>query len=195
LLFYVLIAPWLVNLVVFVIGPVLSSLYLSFTQYNIVNPAVWVGLANYQRLFSADPLFYQSLRVTTIWVVAGVPLRLAAALFFAMLLNQKVPAVGFFRTVYLPALRRFRRGGVAPLGLDAPTAVRPLELRAAHGRLARPAVALQSELGLARPDRDEPVDGRLDHVSSSWPGCRASPPNSTSRPRLMAPVPFGSSSP
>jgi len=105
LLFYVLIAPWLVNLVVFVIGPVLSSLYLSFTQYNIVNPAVWVGLANYQRLFSADPLFYQSLRVTTIWVVAGVPLRLAAALFFAMLLNQKVPAVGFFRTVYyLPSV-------------------------------------------------------------------------------------------
>ena len=105
LLFYVLIAPWLVNLVVFVVGPVLSSLYLSFTQYNIVNPAIWVGLANYQRLFSADPLFYQSLRVTTIWVVAGVPLRLAAALFFAILLNQKVPAVGFFRTVYyLPSV-------------------------------------------------------------------------------------------
>ena len=105
LLFYVLIAPWLVNLVVFVVGPVLSSLYLSFTQYNIVSPAVWVGLANYQRLFTADPLFYQSLRVTTIWVVAGVPLRLAAALFFAMLLNQKVPAVGFFRTVYyLPSV-------------------------------------------------------------------------------------------
>jgi multiple sugar transport system permease protein len=104
-LFYVLIAPWLVNLVVFVVGPVLSSLYLSFTQYNIVSPAVWVGLANYQRLFTADPLFYQSLRVTTIWVVAGVPLRLAAALFFAMLLNQKVPAVGFFRTVYyLPSV-------------------------------------------------------------------------------------------
>jgi multiple sugar transport system permease protein len=105
LLFYVLIAPWLVNLLVFVIGPVISSLYLSFTQYNIVNPATWVGLANYRRLFTADPLFYQSLRVTTIWVVVGVPLRLAAALFFAVLLNQKVPAVGFFRTVYyLPSV-------------------------------------------------------------------------------------------
>lgn len=105
LLFYVLIAPWLVNLLVFVLGPVLSSLYLSFTQYDIVNPARWVGLANYQRLFTADPLFYQSLRVTTIWVVAGVPLRLIAALFFAILLNQKVPAVGFFRTVYyLPSV-------------------------------------------------------------------------------------------
>lgn len=105
LLFYVLIAPWLVHLLVFVVGPVISSFYLSFTQYNIVSPATWVGLANYQRLFRADPLFYQSLRVTTIWVVAGVPLRLVAALFFAMLLNQKVPAVGFFRTVYyLPSV-------------------------------------------------------------------------------------------
>lgn len=105
LLFYVLIAPWLVNLLVFVLGPVASSFYLSFTKYDIVNPAVWVGFDNYQRLFTADPLFYQSLQVTTIWVVVGVPLRLAAALLFALLLNQKVPAVGFFRTVYyLPSV-------------------------------------------------------------------------------------------
>lgn len=105
LLFYVLIAPWLVHLLVFTLGPVVTSLYLSFTQYDIVNPATWIGLANYQRLFTADPLFYQSLRVTAIWVVVGLPLRLIVALFFAVLLNQKVPAIGFFRTVYyLPSV-------------------------------------------------------------------------------------------
>ena len=105
LLFYALIAPWLVSLAVFTVGPVISSLYLSFTKYDIVNPATWVGLANYRQLFTADPLFYQSLRVTAIWVVVGVPLRLVIALFFAVLLNQRVPAVGFFRTVYyLPSV-------------------------------------------------------------------------------------------
>ena len=105
LLFYLLISPWLFNFLVLSLGPVVSALYLSLTKYDIVNPPTFVGLANYQQLFSGDPLFLQSLKVTAIWVIAGVPLRLAAALFFAVLLNQKIVGISFFRTVfYLPSV-------------------------------------------------------------------------------------------
>ena len=105
ILFYLLISPWLINFLVLSAGPVVSALYLSLTKYDIVNPPTFVGIANYQQLFTADPLFLQSLQVTGIWVFAGVPLRLIAALIFAVLLNQKMVGIGFFRTVYyLPSV-------------------------------------------------------------------------------------------
>lgn len=105
LLFYLLISPWLINFLVLSVGPVISSFYLSFTSYDIVKPAVFVGLANYEHMFTADPDYLQSLRVTLIWVVAGVPLRLVTALIFAVLLNQKIVGIGLFRTiVYLPSV-------------------------------------------------------------------------------------------
>jgi multiple sugar transport system permease protein len=105
LLFYVLILPWLINLLVLSLGPVISALYLSLTSYDIVNPPTFVGMANYQQLFAGDPLFLKSLQVTAIWVFAGVPLRLVVALLFAILLNQKLVGIGFFRTVfYLPSV-------------------------------------------------------------------------------------------
>ena len=103
--FYVLIAPWLIGFLVFSLGPIISSAYLSFTQYDMANPAVWIGLDNYVNLFAKDPLFLQSLKVTAIWVFGGLPLRLVIALFFAVLLNQKVPGMGVFRTIYyLPSV-------------------------------------------------------------------------------------------
>jgi len=103
--FYLLISPWLISFLGLSIGPVLTSLYLSFTRYDMANPAVWVGLDNYRRMFTEDPLFLQSLKVTAIWVFGGLPLRLAVALFFAVLLNQRVPGMGIFRTIYyLPSV-------------------------------------------------------------------------------------------
>ncbi len=105
LLFYLLISPWLINFLGLSLGPVISALYLSLTKYDIVNPPTFVGLANYQQLFGGDPLFLKSLQVTAIWVFAGVPLRLIVALIFAVLLNQKLMGIGFFRTVfYLPSV-------------------------------------------------------------------------------------------
>jgi multiple sugar transport system permease protein len=105
LLFYLLISPWLINFLVLSLGPVISALYLSLTKYDIVNPPIFVGLANYEQLFAGDPLFLKSLQVTAIWVFAGVPLRLIVALIFAVLLNQKIFGIGFFRTVYyLPSV-------------------------------------------------------------------------------------------
>lgn len=105
LVFYLLISPWLVHFLVLSLGPIISSLYLSFTSYDIVNPPVFVGLNNYVQMFTADPNYLQSLRVTAIWVFAGVPLRLIAALVFAVMLNQRIAGIGVFRTVfYLPSV-------------------------------------------------------------------------------------------
>jgi multiple sugar transport system permease protein len=102
--FYLIISPWLIGLLAFSLIPFLASLYLSFTRYDMANPAVWIGLGNYTQM-SQDPLFLKSLSVTAIWVFAGVPLRLVVALFFAVLLNQKVLGMGIFRTIYyLPSV-------------------------------------------------------------------------------------------
>lgn len=102
--FYLLVSPWAVGFLVFALGPILASFYLSFTQYDMANPPVWLGLRNYQRMVE-DPLVWQSLKVTGIWVFGGLPLRLALAFFFALLLNQKLPGSGLFRTIYyLPSV-------------------------------------------------------------------------------------------
>jgi multiple sugar transport system permease protein len=82
----------------------LASLYLSFTQYKIIKAPAWVGLANYERMFS-DELFYHALRVTITYTALSVPLGIIAALGVAMLLNQKIVASGVFRTIfYLPSI-------------------------------------------------------------------------------------------
>lgn len=101
---YLFISPWLIGFVVFLAGPILASLYLSFTTYKVTNPPTWIGLANYTRMFT-DELFYHSLRVTLVYTVTSVPLALTMALFMAILLNQKVVGQRLFRTIYyLPSL-------------------------------------------------------------------------------------------
>lgn len=101
---YIFISPWLLGLIVFLIGPIIASLYLSFTEYKPGLTPVWVGLSNYVRMFG-DELFYHSLRVTTIYTVLSVPIGLLTALGLAVLLNQGVRGLRFFRTAfYLPSL-------------------------------------------------------------------------------------------
>src|SRR5262249_610716 len=103
--FYVLISPWLVHFLALSLPPILTSPSLSLTQYDTVNPAQFVGGDNYRRMLVEDPLFLQSLKVTTIWTAVGLPLRLIVALVLAVLLNQKLPGVGVFRTIYyLPSV-------------------------------------------------------------------------------------------
>jgi multiple sugar transport system permease protein len=101
---YLFISPWLIGFLVFLAGPILASLYLSFTQYKVTNPPTWIGFENYGRMVT-DELFYHSLRVTVVYMVTSVPLGLATALFMAVLLNQKVSGQRVFRTIYyLPSL-------------------------------------------------------------------------------------------
>ena len=105
LLFYLFISPWLAGLLIFVAGPMLASLYLSLTRWDLLSPSRFIGLANYQEMLTGDPLFWHSLRVTTIYTLAYVPLDLVGGLACALLVNQKVRGIGVFRTIfYLPSV-------------------------------------------------------------------------------------------
>ena len=102
---YLFISPWLVGLILFTVGPVVASFVLSFYKWRLISPPQFVGLDNYVTMFTEDSLFWQSLRVTLIYVAVAVPLQLAFALFLAILLNQKVRLMPLFRTLfYLPSV-------------------------------------------------------------------------------------------
>ncbi len=102
---YIFLAPWIVGLVVFVAGPMLASLYLSFTSYSIVKPPQLIGLANFVRAFTNDPLFWSSLGRTFTYAVVVVPVGVGGALLLALLLNQGLRATNLYRTIFfLPHL-------------------------------------------------------------------------------------------
>lgn len=101
---YLFLLPWLIGFFGLVLGPMISSLYLSFTQYDLLNPAQWIGLQNYKEMFQ-DPTYWDSVTVTLTYVFIAVPTQLAAALLVALLLNRSMRGVGIYRTVYyLPSL-------------------------------------------------------------------------------------------
>ena len=101
---YVFLTPWLIGFLVFLVGPMLTSIYLSMTNYKMISSPVWIGLANYERMI-ADPLVIHSLTVTIKYTAFAVPLGMITAMAVAVLLNQKIRASGIFRTVfYLPSV-------------------------------------------------------------------------------------------
>jgi multiple sugar transport system permease protein len=101
---YLFLLPWLIGLVLITLGPMLASLYLSFTNYSLIQAPSFVGLDNYARMFS-DPRLHKSLAVTFTYVIVGVPLQLIAALAIAMLLNEGMKGLAFYRSVfYLPSM-------------------------------------------------------------------------------------------
>jgi multiple sugar transport system permease protein len=98
-------SPWIIGFCWFQLYPILASLYYSFTAYNILRPPIFVGLANYQNLFTRDPLFLKALTNTAIFTLISVPLGLAVALILALLLNRDIPARPLFRAIfYFPAI-------------------------------------------------------------------------------------------
>ncbi|MEV4490713.1 sugar ABC transporter permease [Micromonospora coxensis] len=105
---YVFLSPWLIGLMGVTAIPMLLSLYLSFTNYDILTPlseVQWVGLANYERMFTQDPSYWHAVQVTLTFALVAVPLKLAAALGVALLLNRAWRGVGLFRSLfYLPSL-------------------------------------------------------------------------------------------
>jgi multiple sugar transport system permease protein len=102
---YLGILPWVLGFLAFTVGPMLASMYFSLTQWDIVRAPVWVGLANYVKLFTDDPLFRIALRVTFTYVALSVPLKLLFGLGLSLLLNLKVRGMNVFRTIfYIPAV-------------------------------------------------------------------------------------------
>ncbi len=102
---YLFLAPWLVGFFVLTAGPLFGSLYYSFTDFDLLTPPKWVGLSNYRTMFTDDPRYFTSLRVTFVYVIVSVPLALAFALFIAVLLNKNMSGMAFYRSIYyLPSL-------------------------------------------------------------------------------------------
>ena len=101
---YLFLLPWLLGLVVITVGPMIASLYLSFTDYSLLAPPEWIGIKNYQRMAS-DPRLLNSVRVTLTYVIVSTPLQLGLALGIAVLLNRGMRGLAFYRSVfYLPSL-------------------------------------------------------------------------------------------
>ncbi|MGE5401103.1 MAG: carbohydrate ABC transporter permease [Ignavibacteriales bacterium] len=96
---YLMVAPYVIHFLTFVSFPVIFSFVLMFNQWNIISPMKFVGLQNFYRLFH-DAQFFQALLNTVIFLVIHIPLQIIVALFFAVLLNQKVRFLGFFRAAY-----------------------------------------------------------------------------------------------
>ena len=103
--FYIFTSPWWLGLILFVIGPMIASIVISFTKWDIITPPKWVGFGNYVHMFKEDPLFWKSLRVTAVYTFVLVPVQLTLSLLVSILLNQKVRMLGLFRTIfYLPTV-------------------------------------------------------------------------------------------
>lgn len=97
---YLMLAPWLFGFILMWLVPMFISIYYSFTNFNLLNTPEFIGVKNYIRIFMQDDTFWQALKVTFAYVIILVPLRLAFALFVAMLLNKKHKGLGLYRTLY-----------------------------------------------------------------------------------------------
>jgi multiple sugar transport system permease protein len=101
---YGFLTPWLVGLFGLTLGPMAYSLYLSFTRYNLLTPPQWRGLTNYRAMLD-DPRFLHSVGVTLRYAVIAVPSILVVSLLVAMVLNQGMRFLAFYRAAfYLPSL-------------------------------------------------------------------------------------------
>lgn len=102
---YSFLAPWLIGFLGLTLGPTLASLYLSFTNFDLLQDPQFIGTANYERIVTNDVKFWHSMQVTFTYVVMAVPLKLAFALGLAMVLNRGIAGLPLYRALfYLPSL-------------------------------------------------------------------------------------------
>jgi multiple sugar transport system permease protein len=102
---YLFLLPWLIGFFCLTLGPMLGSLYLSLTDFDLLTPPEWTGFENYVQIFTEDESFKNSLFLTFKYVLFSVPLKLIFALLVAMILNKGIKGLGIYRTVYyLPSL-------------------------------------------------------------------------------------------
>ncbi len=97
---YLYILPWIIGFLVLQLVPLINSFWYSFTNFQLLGHAKFLGLANYKKIFTADPTFVKSLLVTFYYVLIAVPLKLAFALAIAVILNQNIKGINLFRTLY-----------------------------------------------------------------------------------------------
>jgi multiple sugar transport system permease protein len=102
---YAFLSPWLVGMAVFTIGPMIFSLYLAFTRYDLVSSPEWIGLDNFRHMLTTDPRYFSSVEVTLTYVVVSVPVLLVVSLALAMVLNRGMRFLSGYRALfYMPSL-------------------------------------------------------------------------------------------
>ena len=102
---WLMVSPWVIGIVVWTLGPFAASAWFSLTDYAILRKAAFVGLENFRTMLFEDPLFWISLKVTTVYAVVSIPLHIVLGLFLAMLLNARIYGLAWLRTIYyLPAV-------------------------------------------------------------------------------------------
>ncbi|WP_273753305.1 carbohydrate ABC transporter permease [Alkalicoccobacillus gibsonii] len=102
--FWLFISPWVIGFTLFIGGPMLASLYFSFTDYSILGAINFIGIQNFINLFQ-DPIFFRSLFVTFGYAALAVPFTMILGLSLALLLNAKIKGQAFFRTFfYAPSI-------------------------------------------------------------------------------------------
>lgn len=102
---YLFVLPWLLGFLMFIAGPILSVFYLGFTEYSVFAPPEWVGLKNYTKIVTDDPLFIKSLGNTLFYVSLSVPGQIVFAFVVALFLNSRIRGLAIYRTIYyLPVI-------------------------------------------------------------------------------------------
>jgi multiple sugar transport system permease protein len=102
---YLFISPWLFGFFALTVIPIIASIFLSFTNYDILSPPRWVGLQNFRKMFFEDPRYWKSVKATLYYALTAVPLRLIVALSVAMLLNTSRRGVALYRALfYVPSV-------------------------------------------------------------------------------------------
>lgn len=100
---YLFFSPWLIGFIIFLAGPIIYSLYLSFTSYNTMGDPKWIGTLNYEVIFTQDTMVWKSLYNTLYYVILSVPINTFLGMMLAILMNQSVKGIRIYRTLfYLP---------------------------------------------------------------------------------------------
>lgn len=102
---YLSISPWVLGFIILTFIPILSTIYYSFTRWTMMDKPVWIGLENYIHMFTKEPLFYQSVKATLLYVLMSLPVILIFGVLLSLLLNMKIKGMNFYRTLfYIPAV-------------------------------------------------------------------------------------------
>ena len=102
---YLFLSPWLIGLALFWVIPILASVLLSMSEWNIITPPHWLGTQNYREMLFEDRTFWVSIRVTLKYMLLSVPLYLVCGLLLSLLLNLKIRGINLFRTIlFLPSV-------------------------------------------------------------------------------------------
>jgi multiple sugar transport system permease protein len=99
------VSPWVFGCIIFTAGPIIASIVLSFTEYDVIHAPNFIGLKNYENLLSKDPLIWKSVYNTVYMAVFSIPIGIVVSIMLSMLLNTKVKAIAMFRTLFfLPSI-------------------------------------------------------------------------------------------